>query len=307
MINRVQTLLFSSTLLAAGWLVAPPAHADLKACGGIFLSGDAGCEYRPKEECMTECKTVAVEQSCVAKVYDSCETSCTTSATTECQNSCTSSCVNNCTTETKEEEGASCMDLCLADCGGDDDGDNHCGASKFRNACGRCKAHNCEKRCQDKCGDAEAPKKVTTVTECMPTCTNACSASCTAKVNTQCQVDCQESTYVECQDQMVQQCETECKQKGGAIFCDGQFVNAANADTCADELLAKLEIDIDIDASVKAVGKTTKRAANDAGDAIDNACSVSGVGMNKHAAGLGILLPLAGLAFWRIKRRRPRR
>jgi hypothetical protein len=305
MINQTRTLLFSSALCVGGWLITPPAHADLKACGGIFLSGDAACEYRPKEECMTECKTVAVEQSCVAQVYDSCQTSCTTSATTECQNSCTTSCVDECTTTTTEEAGTSCMDLCLSDCDAAD-GDSYCGASKFKNACGRCKSHNCEKRCQAKCGDAEAPKKITTVTECMPTCTNACSASCTAKVNTQCQVDCQESTYVQCQDQMVQHCETECKDKGGAIFCDGQFVNADNADSCADELLAKLEIDIDIDATVKTVGTSTKRAADDAGDAIDKACSVSGVGMQTRSTALGLLAPLAALALWRIKRRRGR-
>jgi len=305
MINRAQTLLFSSALFAAGWLFAPPAHADLKACGGIFLSGDAACEYRPKEECMTECKTVAVEQSCVAKVYDSCETSCTTSATTECQSSCSSTCVDDCTTSTTEEKGPSCMDLCLADCDAAD-GDSHCAASKFQHACGRCQAHNCEKRCQEKCGDAEAPKKVTSVTECMPTCTNACSASCSAKVNTQCQVDCQEKTYTECQDQMVQECQTECKDKGGAIFCDGQFVNAANANSCADELRAKLEIDIDIDATVKTVGTTTKRAAKDTGDAIDKACSVSGVGTQTGRNALGFLAPLAAVALWRIRRRRPR-
>jgi MYXO-CTERM domain-containing protein len=195
------------------------------------------------------------------------------------------------------------MDLCLMDCDAAG-GDRYCGASKFKNACGRCAAHNCEKRCQDKCGDAEAPKKITTVTECMPACTNACSASCTAKVNTQCQVDCQESTYLECQDQMVKQCETECKDKGGAIFCDGQFVNAANADSCADELLTKLEIDIDIEATAETVGTTTKRAAKDAGDAIEDACSISGVGMPGGSKALGLFAPLAALALWRVRRRR---
>ncbi|HKU37759.1 MAG TPA: hypothetical protein VJR89_06415 [Polyangiales bacterium] len=302
MINRAQCLLFSSAVLAAGLFSVPSARADLKACGSIFLSGDASCEYRPKEECMTECKTVAVEQSCVAQVYNECETSCTTTASAECQSTCTQSCVQDCTTTTTEEEGASCMDLCLADCDAGD-GESYCGKSKFHGACGRCAKHNCEKRCEEKCGDATAPKKVTTVTECMPTCTNACSASCTAKVNTQCQVDCQERTYLDCQEQMVQRCETECKDKGGAIFCDGQFINATTADDCADELRAKLEIDIDIDATVTSVGKSAERATDDAKDAIDDACTVSGVGMTSGAS-LAWLTSIAGLALWRARRRR---
>jgi hypothetical protein len=37
---------------------ASVASADeLEACGGVYLEGDASCEFRPKEECMTECMT----------------------------------------------------------------------------------------------------------------------------------------------------------------------------------------------------------------------------------------------------------
>lgn len=306
MINRAQPILFSTALIAAGWLVSAPARADLQACGGIFLSADAGCEYRPKKECMTECMTVAVEQSCVAQVYNECETSCTTTATTECENTCTATCVDNCTTTVTEEEGPSCIDLCLADCdsGG---GEGYCGSSKHRNACGRCAKHTCERRCEEKCGDAEAPKKITTMTECMPTCTNACTASCSAKVNTQCQVDCQERTYTECEEKMVETCETQCEDKGGAIFCDGQFLNATNVNSCADELSLKLDIDVDIDATVKTVGNTTKKAADDVGDEIDDACSVTNVGAGAGTGGLSVLGSLIGLVAWRVRRRKSRR
>jgi MYXO-CTERM domain-containing protein len=286
-----------------------PAAAELEACGGIFLSGDAGCEYRPKEECMTECKTVAVEQSCVAEVYNECETSCTTTASTECENTCTTSCVDTCTTTSVTTNPPSCIDLCLADC--DTDGSGACGGSKHRGACGRCAKHTCAKKCEARCGDSPEPEKVTTVTECMPTCTEACSASCTAKVNTQCQVDCQERSYVQCEQKMVERCETECTQKGGAIFCDGQFVNASNASSCADELLAKIdiEVDIDIDVDVEEAGNDAADTAGDVGDSVDekvsDACAVTRVGGHGAAGGI-VALPLLVLALARSRRRRAR-
>jgi hypothetical protein len=194
------------------------------------------------------------------------------------------------------------MDLCLNDC--EEDAEDYCASSKFRNACGRCKKHTCEKRCEDKCGDATEQVKVTSTTECMPTCTNACSASCTAKVNTQCQVDCQERTYTQCEQQMVEQCETTCRDKGGAIFCDGQFVNASNAESCADELYSKLSIEIDLEGAAEDVGDAVEEAAGSVKAQADGACSVSRVGQADNNALL--FAPFALLALARVRRKRSR-
>jgi len=290
---------------------APVAQAELNACGGIFLSGDAACEYRPKEQCMTECMTVAVEHSCVAQIYNECETECTATASVECESTCTDSCVDNCTTTTTTSNAPTCQELCLADCDSANDAGT-CGKSKHKGPCSRCEQHNCAKRCEEKCGDDPQPKKVMTVTECMPTCTTACSASCTAKANTQCQTDCQERTYVQCETSMVEQCNTTCKQKGGAIFCDGQFINASNVNSCSDELETKINIEVDnIQASLKAAGKAASDSADCVGDSVDKACTVASVGADRtpgHTqAWFGALCPLAGLALWRWNRRRTRR
>lgn len=301
MINRVHVLVSSALALAGlAALPASSARADLEACGGVFLSAQSACEYRPKEECMTQCMTVAVEQACVTQEYNECETSCTQTASTECEAGCTSSCQDQCTTTATTSSAPTCMELCLDDCGGDDNG--YCGHSTHQSACGRCAKHNCEKRCEAKCGDATNQPKVTTTTECMPTCSIACSASCTAKVNTQCQVDCQERTYTQCEQKMVEQCQTDCMQTGGAIFCDGQFINASNAQSCADELLGKLKIDIDVKASVQTVGDSASNAVDKAGKKIDKACSVA----NPGAAGSApfALIPLGFIFAWRIRRRR---
>lgn len=305
--TRAQSFLFTVVAATGGWMATTsPAHAELDACGGIFLSSDASCGYKPKKECMTECMTVAVEESCVSEVYNDCETSCTTTASTECTASCETSCVNNCTTMTTAQKGPSCMDLCVADC--DSDG-NIFTCTGEKGPCTRCAKHNCNKRCEEKCGDAEEPERVTTTTECMPTCSNACMASCTAKVNTQCQVDCQEKTYTSCQQKMVEKCQTQCEDKGGALFCDGQFVNAADVNDCADEVEAKVKIDVDLEGLAKDTGEAVDKAARDVSKTVDKnvdvdtSCSVSNVGASDSSAAW-LALPLTGIAVWRVRRRR---
>ena len=75
-----------------GLATAGTAHANqLDSCGGIIVAkGEASCEYRPKEECMTSCTTQEVQGACVAKINTMCEGGCTaTSATVECETSCT--------------------------------------------------------------------------------------------------------------------------------------------------------------------------------------------------------------------------
>jgi hypothetical protein len=306
--NRSLSALLSFAAIAGISILGPAAaHAELDACGGIFLAANSACEYRPKEECMTQCMAPTVEESCVTELYNDCETSCTVTASTECESSCTTTCTDDCTTTATTDKAPSCMELCVADCDGPG-GEDACGSAGHKGPCSRCEKHNCDKRCHEKCGDDDsAPKKVTTVTECMPTCTNACSASCTAKANTQCQVDCQERTYTQCEQKMVEHCDTECKDKGGAIFCDGQFVNASNAQSCADELRAKLSIDIDVKASVSAAGNAASKTADKVSNKIDKACAVADVGARGTHEPLAALCSLTALGLWLAKRRRDRR
>src|ERR1700753_1516952 len=238
MLIRAQTLLFSLVGLVGFSLFGPAAaHAELDACGKIFLTADSACAYKPKTECMTQCTSDTVEESCVSQIYDSCESSCTETATTDCESTCATSCVQDCTTTATTSNAPSCQDLCLSDCNGAE-GDS-CGSASNPGPCNRCEAHNCEKRCEEKCGDDPKPQKVTTVTDCMPTCATACGASCTARVNTQCQEDCQQNTYTQCQQTMVEHCNTTCQDKGGAIFCDGQFVKAVDREGGVDVLVDK--------------------------------------------------------------------
>jgi MYXO-CTERM domain-containing protein len=78
----------------------------------------------------------------------------------------------------------------------------------------------------------------------------ACSGTCTSTAETTCQVDCQTIQWESCQTTVREKCHTDCTDKGGAIFCDGQFVNAANLKDCAIDLSAQLSIDIDVSINV---------------------------------------------------------
>ena len=65
-----------------------------------------------------------------------------------------------------------------------------------------------------------------------------------------CQVDCQTNSWESCQTTIRERCTTSCEDKGGAIFCDGQFINASNIDDCAAELSASLSIRLDVNLDI---------------------------------------------------------
>jgi MYXO-CTERM domain-containing protein len=127
-----------------------------------------------------------------------------------------------------------------------------------------------------------------------------------------CQVDCQESVYVECEQEMVEQCMTDCEDTGGAIFCDGQFVNADDAQSCADQVEASVSIEIDIEGAISAAADAVADTSEDVADTTsdtascvdENVCSVTNVGAGR---GMGTPLSLSTLGFallWRLRRRK---
>lgn len=154
----------------------------------------------------------------------------------------------------------------------------------------------------------------------MTNCTEACSGSCTAQATVDCQLSCQTEVIQECETEMVETCETECEDKGGAIFCDGQFVNASDVEACASELSAEIEIDIDIQASVDidinggdgddecdAEADDCEDGDNESvGEEIDKACTVSNVRPTTLGGSAGAFAAIAALAFMRTRRRNGR-
>jgi hypothetical protein len=102
---------------------------------------------------------------------------------------------------------------------------------------------------------------------------------------------------------MVEKCETECETTGGAIFCDGQFLNVADVDDCAAELAAEIdiEVDLDIQADVDVDIDPPTTSNDDDDDDNDFSCAVQG-GANPGGSGSApALLGLLG-AVWAARR-----
>jgi MYXO-CTERM domain-containing protein len=175
------------------------------------------------------------------------------------------------------------------------------GECKQGGARGACCGHNCEARCERQCKDQ--PEPVAQPAQCQTTCTNACSGSCTAQANTECQITCQDTTYVQCETELVDVCQTSCEDKGGAIFCDGQFVNAANAQSCSAELMTKLKINVAVDAVANAAGTAIDATKDTASCTKENVgCSVSAAGNGDN--GLSGLSLFGGVAAVLVTARR---
>jgi hypothetical protein len=276
-----------------------PAEANFDACGGIFVAGDAKCEYREKEQCMTQCTSETVQTACAAKLYVSCETECTASASTTCETSCSAGCTTTCTEQAPTKEPPNCMGLCTSDC------KKTCARQGPRGAC--C-SHTCNKRCEDKCDGSEEPAVMPA--ECTQTCSNACSGSCTAQANVTCQENCQTEVYTECETETIETCETKCMDEGGAIFCDGQFVNAKSSRSCADEIKAKLDIDINVRAEISEVADDavdgTKDAFNTTKKKSKELCTVALVGTGGPVGASAGLIAIGAITLIARRRRGPK-
>jgi len=81
---------------------------------------------------------------------------------------------------------------------------------------------------------------------CDTKCTPVCEDTCVAKANSTCQIDCQTNELESCQTTTVKTCQTDCHDSGGAIFCDGQFLDVSNLKDCAAELASQLSITVDV-------------------------------------------------------------
>lgn len=288
---------------AVTWLLGTPsARANLEECGGVYLFAEAQCEFQATEECMTECMAVAVETSCAAQIYGDCEGGCTVSASAECESGCSDVCTTDCEETTAAEQPPNCMGLCMSDC--QQSCTDSCAGANNHGPCRACCAHTCGDKCEAQCKDEPEAG----VVECAPTCTRVCAGSCSAQANVDCQVDCQTRVYARCEGQLVERCESECKTTGGAIFCDGQFLNAGDLQACVDELASEIDIhiELDLDADLDISGSDT---LDEIGNKVDNACAVAHVGSASSGghAPLGVFFGLLALgAVWRFRTQRGR-
>lgn len=289
--NNTQML---ASFAAVGLILSLPsiAHADLEACGGVYLSVGAACEFVPKETCTTQCEDVAMETSCAARLYASCETECTATAEVTCIETCTTDCTPTCTTQQASPEPPNARGLCMSSCQQDCNSDC-AGADKVGECRSSC-AQTCGEICEKDCDEDDA-------VTCAPTCDVACSGSCRAQASSSCQVTCQSQQFTTCKTELVQRCEEECTTTGGALFCEGQFLNVTDLQACADELRAELAIDVNVEINVECDSGTCE-ADSDGTAEVKGGC-FSTVDPNGGLGGTLLGLGIVGLGLARRRRR----
>jgi hypothetical protein len=257
----------------------------LAACGDVWVDAFASCEILPTETCTTECMPVAVETVCAARLETTCEGSCTATADTLCRTDCETTCEPVCTAALPEGP-PNCMGMCVSGCSAD------CAAAcgpgspvHCRSSCEQC----CASNCRDECTPEPAPA-------CDTTCVSSCFGTCEGRAKMDCQITCQDSAFSSCETTVVNECTNECETTGGAIFCDGQFMAAADLQACADELNTAFGFGLDVEASLHA------EATVDTNSGFHCALVRAGGG-----AGVPVgLIVLAGLCAWRATRRNRR-
>jgi MYXO-CTERM domain-containing protein len=291
---RITTALSASALLLGFSLLPSTAHAKaLDQCGGVFLTADSSCEFKPVQECMTTCATTSVEQACSAKTATMCSASSTTSDTTTCVKTHSDSCAKECDTITTKSSHEVCTTECTDNCAADAvkkkdfDGD----MNKCHQAC----AQDCDTQC-DTCSETDQD------TDCMTKCMSVTTSECTEEVNRDTVLSCQTDNFTSCETDTVNTCNTTCMNKGGALFCDGQFIDADDLQACADQLMTEFSFNIDVTAHVAVNGNGTVTTTNSDGSKTTSKCSFSPPTQGKNGMALGALA-LLGVVVARRRRR----
>lgn len=219
------------------WAVAPPARADLAACGDIHVEASARCEVVPPGlECEGMCEPLSVRAACAAQLDAECQGSCRELPTVDCQGECTGSCTARC--EKLEPGDFGCEGDCKADCSGSCQG--RCETAEDSAQCEASCTASCDAECHGSC-DIELPEA-----DCDAGCEASCEGSCDVDANFDCQVDCQAEGFAECETDLEGGCDIACEGEEGALFCDGQYVDHGdNLQKCVAALEAVLDLEVE--------------------------------------------------------------
>jgi hypothetical protein len=135
----------------------------------------------------------------------------------------------------------------------------------------------------------------------MARCEASCEGRCEAEANVDCQVDCQVSGYVDCEASLTGGCTAQCEAPEGALFCEGQWVDADDVDACIDALRTLLEVEVD--ASARGSCMSGGGAAMCEGEAEASASCAVGWGRTPRQGLPLVLLGLGLVALVRLRRR----
>ncbi len=286
-------------LLAAAFAASVPflsvglAHAaddgiqGIAACGNIDVKASAQCKAEVQGGCTSQCTPIHFEAACAAKVDVS---KCTGSGcTVQADATCTASCQGTCEASCSADPSITCEGSCSANC------DANCDAQCSGEAAGSKAQADCKASCQGSChGRCQGSCKANPP-DCKSKCQASCTGSCEAKVNAKCDIDCSKAVVADCTSKLEGGCQTQCQDPKGAIFCDGQYVDAGNnlAD-CEAALNAWLKAHVDVSgrASASCSGNSCEAEAE-----ASASCAVGELGAGSALPGVGglALVAMAGL------------
>ncbi len=214
-------LLRPSALLATFFscTLFPAVSFAESACGIVDGKTVTECKMvREEKTCTERCEPVSMVKTCTTQ----CAGSCTETDTTACSASCETENLETCTADpTTYECAPECTTLCKGSCSG------HCSSSLDKASCsGHCESE-CAETCTEKCTALPATE----------TCENrvktSCDASCTVENTIACEVECE----TECSTELKGACTTQCTTKGGALFCQEQYIEGGvDLSACVDEI-----------------------------------------------------------------------
>lgn len=251
--GSIAKLFVGALLSIAPVLASSNAAAGIDACNNIEISGSAKCELVTSGGCVAKCTPVSVQAACSAELYVKCDGECNASASVDCSATCEADCSAKCEVDPGSLQ---CNASCEARCGGRCDA--YCAADANSAECkAKCKA-TCGGECDAGC--TGTPPEAS----CNAKCEASCSGSCTAEANFSCQVSCQSDGYAECTADVQGGCEAQCEKPDGALFCDGNYVDARDQlEKCMDYLEGVLKIDVEgyVSAEASCSGNTCEAEA----------------------------------------------
>jgi len=291
---RATSVFTASALLLGLSLLPSSAHAKaLDQCGGVFLTADSKCEFKPVQDCMTTCATTSVEQACAQKTYTMCSASCTVSDVTTCTQSHTDTCTKECDTITTKSSHDVCTSECTDNCTTD-----AVGKGRFGGDMDRCH-HGCQHDCDSDCDSCSTTDQTT---DCMTKCMSVVQNECKEEVNRDCVLSCQTDNYTACETDTVNTCTTTCHDKGGALFCDGQYIDASDLQACANQLAVEFSFNIDVSVKVNGNGSVTTTNNDGSKTTTSAKCSFGPPTRGHTGMALGALAAL-GIVVARRRRR----
>jgi hypothetical protein len=245
---------------------AQPAQADredLGPCGMFDFSAGLSCKVEVSGGCTAKCSPLQFKAACKG--------GCTATTTqSNCTNNCGTQCIQQCNPQLLD-----CFVGCHAEC--DAPVEQQCTQKGGVKDCKAQAKAQCDMHCESSC---KVPP-----TSCQEHCTSCCTGSCDTQVNFDCDLS--------CMAKVEGGCNVACTKPEGAIFCNGQYVNATDIKACIAHLATRsIKVDVSASASLNCTGTD---CAGTAGVNVPKpgGCDVGGVGPYGWGAIVAVGLTLA--------------